>query len=243
MLGALVPGGTHVKCNQQCHAGYSADEDDCRYQYGTPADTDALANCIREARDDYRNCLDDCAGAAISLPGWRILRRRHPHGLSHHCVGVRRAIEGRKFCARTPQGNARGAPDGQFAGGGQHRPYRCSSELAAIRAFVSSARRRYRARENRARRYLPRHAHSPLTIARCNMAPISGARRVVESLKRALSWLVVFAVGLAPMLVYSVAGLIGRVFRRKRGGPRTDSRPLETVGEERHHRGEAAPPW
>jgi hypothetical protein len=42
MLGALVPGGTQVKCNQQCAAGYSADEDDCRYQYGTPADTDAL---------------------------------------------------------------------------------------------------------------------------------------------------------------------------------------------------------
>jgi hypothetical protein len=58
---------------QQCDAGYSADVDDCRYQYGTPADTDALAHCIREAREDYRNCLDDCAGAKISLPRWRIL--------------------------------------------------------------------------------------------------------------------------------------------------------------------------
>jgi hypothetical protein len=73
MLGALVPGGTQVKCNQQCDAGYSADEDDCRYQYGTPADTDALAHCIREAREDYRNCLDDCASATISLPGRRIV--------------------------------------------------------------------------------------------------------------------------------------------------------------------------
>ena len=29
---------------------------------------------------------------------------------------------------------------------------------------------------------------------------------VIENLKRALSWLVVFAVGLAPMLVYWIAG-------------------------------------
>ena len=73
MLGALVPGGTQAKCNQQCDAGYSADEDDCRYQYGTPADTDALAHCIREALEDYRNCLDDCADAEFSLPRRRML--------------------------------------------------------------------------------------------------------------------------------------------------------------------------
>jgi hypothetical protein len=42
---------------------------------------------------------------------------------------------------------------------------------------------------------------------------------VVESVKRTVSWLVVFAVGLAPMLVYWVAGVIGRAFRRKGGGP------------------------
>ena len=48
---------------------------------------------------------------------------------------------------------------------------------------------------------------------------------VVESVKRALSWLVVFAVGLAPMLVYRVAGLIGRAFRSKRADRGTGSRP------------------
>ena len=37
----------------------------------------------------------------------------------------------------------------------------------------------------------------------------------MASLQWALSWLVVFAVGLAPMLVYRVAGLIGRAFRSK----------------------------
>jgi hypothetical protein len=65
----------------------------------------------------------------------------------------------------------------------------------------------------------------------------------MDVLKRALSWLVGFAVGLAPMLVYWVAGLIGQAFRRKREGRRTGSRPLETIGdEERHDRREAAPP-
>ena len=65
--------GTHLKCNQQCAAGYSADVDDCRFQFNTPADADDLTDCIQQARDDYRSCLDDCASAAISLPGWRIL--------------------------------------------------------------------------------------------------------------------------------------------------------------------------
>jgi hypothetical protein len=39
---------------------------------------------------------------------------------------------------------------------------------------------------------------------------------VVESVRRALSWLVVFAVGLAPMLVYWLTGLIGRALWSKR---------------------------
>jgi hypothetical protein len=72
-LGMLAPGGPHANCNQQCDAGYFSDVDDCRYQYSTPADADALADCIREARDDYRSCLDGCASAAISLPRRRIL--------------------------------------------------------------------------------------------------------------------------------------------------------------------------
>jgi hypothetical protein len=38
-------------------------------RYGDdPADADDLANCVLEAREDYRSCLDDCANAAISLP-------------------------------------------------------------------------------------------------------------------------------------------------------------------------------
>ena len=56
---------------------------------------------------------------------------------------------------------------------------------------------------------------------------------MVENLKRALLWLVVFAVGLAPMLVYWWAGLIAQAFRGKRGGPRTGSAPVHPEGEER----------
>jgi len=47
------------------------------------------------------------------------------------------------------------------------------------------------------------------------------------SLQWALSWLVVGAVGLAPILVYWAAGVIGRAFRRKRGGRPADSAPLQ----------------
>jgi hypothetical protein len=46
------------------------------------------------------------------------------------------------------------------------------------------------------------------------------------SLRWALSWLIVVVVGLAPMLVYWVAGLIGRAFWSKRGvGGRVAGRP------------------
>jgi len=44
---------------------------------------------------------------------------------------------------------------------------------------------------------------------------------------------VVFAVGLAPMLVYWVAGLIGRAFQSKRAGRGTGSRPAGNEGESR----------
>jgi hypothetical protein len=64
----------------------------------------------------------------------------------------------------------------------------------------------------------------------------------MSSLQWARSWLVVVAVGLAPMLVYWLAGLIGRAFRRKRGGPWTGSAALERTEEERSHRRDAAPP-
>ena len=42
-------------------------------------------------------------------------------------------------------------------------------------------------------------------------------------LSGALSWLAVFAIGLAPMLVYWLAGVIGRALRRKALGPPTGS--------------------
>ena len=55
---------------------------------------------------------------------------------------------------------------------------------------------------------------------------------MVESVKRALSWLVVFAVGLAPMLGYWVAEVVGRAFRSKRADRRTGSRPAAKESEE-----------
>jgi hypothetical protein len=73
-LWTLLPATAHATCGEECDTAYSSEIDDCRSQFGDdPADADELAACIREARDDYRSCLDDCASAAISFLGrWRL---------------------------------------------------------------------------------------------------------------------------------------------------------------------------
>jgi hypothetical protein len=64
----------------------------------------------------------------------------------------------------------------------------------------------------------------------------------MDSLRWALSWLMAGAAGLAPILVYWVAGLIGRAFRSKRGERRTvGSRPVKK-GEEATERHDTARP-
>jgi hypothetical protein len=62
------------------------------------------------------------------------------------------------------------------------------------------------------------------------------------SLQWALSWLVVGAVGLAPMLVYWAAGLIGRAFRRRRLGPPAGNEPAQRQKGKGADRRGAAPP-
>ena len=57
------------------------------------------------------------------------------------------------------------------------------------------------------------------------MVPVP-QKGAMGSLQWALSWLAVGAVGLAPILVYWVARMIGRAFRRKRGGGRTGRAPV-----------------
>jgi hypothetical protein len=70
-LGTLAPGAAHAKCGEHCDASYSPDIDDCRFQYyGPAADADDLADCIQEARNDYRSRLKDCTSAEISRPRW-----------------------------------------------------------------------------------------------------------------------------------------------------------------------------
>jgi len=53
----------------------------------------------------------------------------------------------------------------------------------------------------------------------------------VGSLQWALSWLIVVAVGLAPLLVYWLAWLIGLAIRRKARRPRASNPPVEIEGE------------
>jgi hypothetical protein len=52
----------------------------------------------------------------------------------------------------------------------------------------------------------------------------------MDSLKWALSWLIVLAVGLAPMLVYWVARVIGRAIGHKARGPPTGVAPVDHGG-------------
>ena len=73
-LGMLMPDAGRATCGQKCDLSYLADIDGCRFQYSNdPADADALADCIQEAKDDHQNCLGDCANRAISPPSrWRL---------------------------------------------------------------------------------------------------------------------------------------------------------------------------
>jgi hypothetical protein len=57
-----------------------------------------------------------------------------------------------------------------------------------------------------------------------------------------LSWLAVVTVGLAPMLVYWLARVIGRALRRRARGPLADSPRAEPERGERGQRRDAAPP-
>jgi hypothetical protein len=64
---------------------------------------------------------------------------------------------------------------------------------------------------------------------------------VPSLLSGALSWLVVLTIGLAPILVYWLARVIGQALRRRARGPLADSPSAESEeGEERQRR--AAPP-
>jgi hypothetical protein len=68
-LALMSPRAANATCGEECDGQYASEIDDCHSQYGDdPRDADDLTNCIQEARDDYRSCLNDCAGAAISIP-------------------------------------------------------------------------------------------------------------------------------------------------------------------------------
>ena len=71
--------------------------------------------------------------------------------------------------------------------------------------------------------------------------PWEGACAVDSLLSGALSWLAVVTIGLAPMLVYWLARVIGQALRRRAGGPLAGSPSAESEElEERQRR--AAPP-
>jgi hypothetical protein len=75
------------------------------------------------------------------------------------------------------------------------------------------------------------------------MAPVprEGTRAVGSLLSGAFSWLVVVTIGLAPMLVYWLARVIGRALRRRARGPPAGSPSAEPEDGEREQRRDAAP--
>ena len=55
-------------CGEQCDAKYASNIDACHTQLGgNPADAAELTDCIQEARDAYRGCLDDCSAQLTRL--------------------------------------------------------------------------------------------------------------------------------------------------------------------------------
>jgi hypothetical protein len=71
--------------------------------------------------------------------------------------------------------------------------------------------------------------------------PAGGTGAVGSFLSGALSWLVVVAVGLAPMLVYWLVRVIEPALRRKAPGPSAGSPPAEPEEGERGQQRDAAP--
>jgi hypothetical protein len=65
VLIVLPFGAAHATCGEECDSSYASAVDDCHSQYGDdPADAEDLASCIRDARDDYNDCLDNCRADA-----------------------------------------------------------------------------------------------------------------------------------------------------------------------------------
>jgi hypothetical protein len=71
--------------------------------------------------------------------------------------------------------------------------------------------------------------------------PREGTCAVGSLLSGALSWLVVVTIGLAPMLVYWLARMIGRALRRKAPVPSAGSPLAESENRGRAQRRDVAP--
>src|SRR6266446_4840925 len=87
-------------------------------------------------------------------------------------------------------------------------------------------------------RALPRPAHSSLAVIGVRSPPYRGRGAVDTLLSGALSWLAVVTIGLAPILVYWLARVIGQALQRKARGPPAGS-PRAELEEERGQRHDA----
>ena len=65
-LAVISPSAAIATCGEECDQQSSSDVDDCHSNFGDdPADAGDLARCIRDARDDYGDCVSKCAAQMV----------------------------------------------------------------------------------------------------------------------------------------------------------------------------------
>lgn len=93
-LFVVMPRPVHAACGEECDSQYASAIDDCKVQFGDdPADAADLANCIQEARDDYRSCLDNCSSDASPVLAPHNLSSLLQHLQHERFMGTTRAAE------------------------------------------------------------------------------------------------------------------------------------------------------
>jgi hypothetical protein len=57
---SLFPALTAAGCISDCRDEYDSARQSCLSSYDDPDDADELQMCLRNARDEYEDCVDEC---------------------------------------------------------------------------------------------------------------------------------------------------------------------------------------
>jgi hypothetical protein len=47
-------------CKSDCRDDYDSEVDSCHQRYDDPDDADDLQRCLRDAKDAYESCIEEC---------------------------------------------------------------------------------------------------------------------------------------------------------------------------------------